>query len=134
MNYGEVSGVTQTVRNYGASVGMAVLGTILISQNVSNVEKTLAGFGVPAAKADQIAHSLSSSGGGSASSQFTQQAGSKAAEIFHAVQGDFGQSSRVVFFLMAGAMGVAALVALVGSAQRPPGRAPRRPARAARRP
>ena len=38
VNYGEVSGVTQTVRNYGASLGMAVLGTILISQNVSNVE------------------------------------------------------------------------------------------------
>jgi fucose permease len=114
VNYGEVSGVTQTVRNYGASVGMAVLGTILISQNVSNVEGTLTGFGVPASKADQLAHSLSGSGGGSASSQFTQQAGSKAAEIFHAVQGDFGQSSRVVFFVMAGAMGVAALVALVG--------------------
>ncbi len=114
VNYGEVSGVTQTVRNYGASLGMAVLGTILISRNVSNVEGTLAGFGVPASKADQIAHSLSGSGGGSASPEFAQQAGSKAAQIFHAVQGDFGQSSRVVFFVMAGAMAVAAVVALVG--------------------
>ena len=40
--------------------------------------------------------------------------GAKAAQIFHAVQGDFGQSSRVVFFVMAGAMAVAAVVALVG--------------------
>ena len=109
-----MSGVTQTVRNYGASLGMAVLGTILISRNVSNVEGTLAGFGVPASKADQIAHSLSGSGGGSASPEFAQQAGAKAAQIFHAVQGDFGQSSRVVFFVMAGAMAVAAVVALVG--------------------
>ena len=41
VNYGEVSGVTQTVRNYGASLGMAVLGTILISRNVANVESSL---------------------------------------------------------------------------------------------
>ncbi|MET0421357.1 MAG: MFS transporter, partial [Acidimicrobiia bacterium] len=114
VSYGEVSGVTQTVRNYGASLGMAVLGSILINQNVSNVEKTLAGFDVPTSKAEEIAHSLSGSGGGSPSAALTQQAGSKAEQIFTAVQHDFGQSSRVVFFLMAGAMAVAGLVALIG--------------------
>ena len=33
--YGEVTGVTQTVRNFGASLGMAVLGSIFASRNVS---------------------------------------------------------------------------------------------------
>lgn len=37
-SYGEVSGVTQTVRNNGASLGMAILGTILIDQTVSRTE------------------------------------------------------------------------------------------------
>jgi EmrB/QacA subfamily drug resistance transporter len=114
VSYGEVSGVTQTVRNFGASLGMAVLGTILISQNTSNVEETLAKFGVPVAKADEIAHSITGSGGGGASKSFTSQAGAKSAEIFKAVQGDFGASVRIVFFVMAGAMALAAVVALVG--------------------
>ena len=113
-SYGEVSGVTQTVRNYGASLGMAILGTILIQQTVSRTETSLTAFGVPTAEADEIAHSLTGSGGGSPSSGFAKQAGDKAAEIFAAVQKDFAQSVRLVFFVMAGAMAVAAVVALVG--------------------
>ena len=31
LSYGEATGVTQTVRNYGASLGFAILGTVLIS-------------------------------------------------------------------------------------------------------
>jgi len=114
VSYGEVSGVTQTVRNYGACLGMAVLGTILISQNTHNVEQSLGALGLPVAKADEIAHGLTSSGGGAASSGLTQAAGSKAQQVFTAVQSDFAQSSRIVFFAMAGAMAVAAVVALVG--------------------
>ena len=30
-NYSEVTGITQTVRNFGASLGLAVLGTILLA-------------------------------------------------------------------------------------------------------
>ncbi len=41
-SYGEATGITQTVRNYGASLGLAVLGTILITQNRVNIEGTQA--------------------------------------------------------------------------------------------
>ena len=40
-SYGEVTGITQTARNFGASLGLALLGTIFISQNKSNVESSL---------------------------------------------------------------------------------------------
>ena len=43
--YGEITGVTQTVRNFGASLGMAVLGSIFVSRNV------------PSARPSDIAHS-----------------------------------------------------------------------------
>jgi MFS family permease len=43
--YGEITGVTQTVRNLGASLGMAVLGSIFVSHNV------------PSARPSDIAHS-----------------------------------------------------------------------------
>ena len=38
-SYSEVTGITQTARNFGASLGLAVLGAILISRNDTNVTK-----------------------------------------------------------------------------------------------
>ena len=45
-----MTGLTQTVRNFGGSLGLAVLGSILITQNVSRVGTRSAG---PASPADQ---------------------------------------------------------------------------------
>ncbi len=36
-SYSEVTGLTQTARNFGASLGLAVLGAILVSQDQTNV-------------------------------------------------------------------------------------------------
>ena len=46
-SYSEVTGITQTARNFGASLGLAVLGTILISRNRANVATGLTKAGVP---------------------------------------------------------------------------------------
>jgi hypothetical protein len=113
-SYGEVSGITQTVRNYGSSLGLAVLGTILITQNRSNIEESLQGFGISTSKADAIAHSLTQSNGGQQGGGFADAAGKNAAKVFDAVRHDFAESSQVVFYVMAGALVVAAVVALVG--------------------
>jgi EmrB/QacA subfamily drug resistance transporter len=112
-SYGEATGITQTSRNFGSSLGLAILGTILISSNKSHIESSLGSFGIPKAKADQVADAMSQSGGGD-SGQFAQHAGAKAQQIFDAVQLDFAQASRVVFYCMAGAMLLAFFVALVG--------------------
>ena len=40
-NYSEVTGITQTVRNFGASLGLAILGAILIDRDKTNVAKAL---------------------------------------------------------------------------------------------
>jgi EmrB/QacA subfamily drug resistance transporter len=112
--YGAVTGVTQTVRNFGGSLGLAVLGSILITENVSRVERTLGKEGVPVAEADRIAHAISgaaqSSGGGAGGT-------SKAT---HAIQLDFAHSTQTVVYGMAAAMAVAFVVALVAM---PSGRA-----------
>jgi hypothetical protein len=108
------------VRNFGASVGMAVLGAILISQNTSHIASSLEGADLPPARAERIADAVSHSGGGSSGS-FSQRAGSRAKEIFGDVQHDFALSSRVVFYVMAGVMLVSFVVAL---AAMPPGRVP----------
>jgi len=118
--YGEATGITQTVRNFGASLGLAVLGTVLILQNKSNLESTLGEEGIPKAEADGIAESLTEAGGGNEAA-FAQSAGEKAKEIFSAVQYDFALSSRTVFYGMAIAMAIAFVVALIWM---PSGKAP----------
>jgi predicted MFS family arabinose efflux permease len=110
--YGEATGITQTVRNFGSSLGMAVLGTILILQNKSNLESTLGAQGVPKAQADRIADSISQ-GSAAGSEGFTEVAGVKAQQLFAAVQHDFALASRTVFYVMAGVMVLAFVVALI---------------------
>jgi MFS family permease len=112
-SYGEVTGVTQTVRNFGGSVGLAVLGTILLLDLKSRIESSLSAAGVPSEKADEIADSLSQSGGGSAHGGFGEHAGERAQEVFEQVQVDFAYSCRLVFYGMAVVMAIAFLVALV---------------------
>ena len=63
--YGEATGITQTVRNFGSSLGMAVLGTVLILQNKANLESTATAHGVPKAAADEIADAISQGSGAS---------------------------------------------------------------------
>jgi len=110
--YGEVTGITQTVRNFGSSLGLAVLGTILILRNKANIEETLGEAGAPKAVADRVAEALSGTGGGDAAA-FAQGAGDHA-HLFEAVQHDFAASTQTVFYVMAGIMAVAFVVALVG--------------------
>jgi fucose permease len=102
--YGEATGITQTVRNFGASIGLAILGTILIMQNKSNIESSLGALGVPKERADAVADALSQSGGGAAAGGFDDATGPAAQRAFEAVQTDFADATRTVFFIMAGIM------------------------------
>jgi EmrB/QacA subfamily drug resistance transporter len=86
--YGEATGITQTVRNYGASLGLAVLGTILTTVVQS---KLPAGASV---------------GGG-----LSEHA---SGPIPHFVQVAFADGTRVVLYIMCGVMGLACLIALRG--------------------
>ena len=112
-SYGEVTGITQTVRNYGSSLGLAVMGSLLISQNQSRTEDSLAQFDIPKAQADNIADSLTHSGGGD-SATFGEKAGRNAEQIFEAVQVDFAQATRTVFYVMAALMALAFVIAVIG--------------------
>jgi MFS family permease len=110
-SYGEVTGITQTVRNYGSSLGLAILGTIMVSVMRSRLTSSLIGQGVPAAQAHQEAARLSqvSVGGGGGGGS-----GGSTAAIPRFFQVDFADATRTVLYVMAGIMAVAGLVALRG--------------------
>jgi EmrB/QacA subfamily drug resistance transporter len=104
LSYGEATGITQTVRNYAASLGLAILGTILVSQFRSRVTTSLVGRGLTHARALAEATAISQSQGGSG--------GVGRIPLF--IKQDFAYATRSVFYVMAAIMAVAALVALLG--------------------
>jgi EmrB/QacA subfamily drug resistance transporter len=110
-SYGEATGITQTVRNFGASLGLAVLGTVLILQNKANIESSLGALGVPKERADAIADSISQ---GSGPPPGSEGGGERVQQIMSSVQQDFASSTQVVFYAMAGVLAVAFVVAWIG--------------------
>jgi EmrB/QacA subfamily drug resistance transporter len=104
LSYGEATGITQTVRNYAASLGLAILGTILVSQTRSHVTASLIAKGVPSGRAHTLASHLSQSQSGNGSN----------ASIPHFVRLDFAYATRSVLYTMAAIMAVGAVVAFLG--------------------
>jgi fucose permease len=102
LSYGEASGITQTVRNYAASLGLAILGSILVSQVRSHVTKSLIALGEPAARAHREASSIAQSRSGSTAS------------IPHFIRLDFAQATQTVLYVMAAIMAAAAIAGMIG--------------------
>jgi Major Facilitator Superfamily len=101
--YSEVTGITQTARNFGGSLGLAVLGAVLISRDKVNVTSALTKAGVPGAQADKIATQFGSGAGSSSGHPHA---------LVHSVQLAFAHSTQTVFYIMAGVMAATFLVAL----------------------
>ncbi len=104
LSYGEATGITQTVRNYAASMGLAILGTVLVTVMRHQVTSSLIGQGVPAGRASATAANLSQ----------TRSGGGGAGAIPHFIRLDFAHATQTVLYIMAAVMAAAAIVAFVG--------------------
>ena len=118
LSYGEATGITQTVRNYAASLGIAVLGTVLVTVLRSQLTTSLTAQGLPSAQAHAKAATLSQlTGGGGGQGGSGGRAGSKTAasgSIPHFFRLDFAHATQTVLYIMAAVMAVAAIVGFVG--------------------
>jgi EmrB/QacA subfamily drug resistance transporter len=103
-SYGEVTGITQTVRYFASSLGLAVLGTILIDRNKTHIVSVLTGQGVPHADAARVAATFSSSAGGTSQPVSAVGGGIDGAHVLQAIQNGVAHSSKTVFLVMAGVM------------------------------
>jgi len=102
LTYGEASGITQTVRTYAASLGIAILGTLLVNEMKTRTTQSLVALGEPHAQAAAQAEKLSQSQGGSGGT------------IPAFVRLDFAHATHTVLVVMGGVMIAAAAVALLG--------------------
>jgi hypothetical protein len=103
-SYGEATGITQTVRNYGASLGFAILGTVLITEFRSSITSSLVARGLPPQAASAQASKIAELQGGNGN----------VATIPLFIRADFAAATREVLYVMAAIMAVAGLVALRG--------------------
>jgi hypothetical protein len=101
-SYGEATGITQTVRNYGASLGFAILGTILITEFRSRITSSLVARGLPGPAASAEAAKIAQLQGGNGN----------VATIPPFIRADFAGATRDVIYVMAVIMAVAGLIAL----------------------
>jgi EmrB/QacA subfamily drug resistance transporter len=104
LSYGEATGITQTVRNFAASLGLAVLGTIQVSVFRSHLTTSLMAQHDPQAK--QKAAAIAQAGQGSGNG--------KAANIDQFIRLDFAHATQVVLYCMCGIMAFAGLIGLRG--------------------
>ena len=106
LSYGEATGITQTTRNFGASLGLAALGTLLSSSIRTRLSQSLVQAGLsPQAAAKAAAHA--------SQAQFGSANGaSAAAKRVAADAGAYGM--RSVLAAMAIIMAVSCVVALFG--------------------
>jgi EmrB/QacA subfamily drug resistance transporter len=102
LSYGEATGITQTVRNYSASLGLAILGTIQVTQMKSHLLTSLVAQGVPHDTARREASAIAQAHSGDVS------------KIPDFVRLDFAQTTHAVLLVMAGVMAAAAIVGFVG--------------------
>ena len=102
-SYGEATGITQTIRNYSASLGIAILGSLLVSRLHSRLVTSFVSQGLPRQQAELEASRISQSHQGTA-----------VGSIPHFIRLDFAYATRSVFQAMAGIMAAAAIVAIVG--------------------
>jgi EmrB/QacA subfamily drug resistance transporter len=102
-SYSEVTGITQTARNFGATLGLAIMGAVLISRNETNVTGALTKAGVPGGVAHRVASSFGTSPGGGGG-------GGQPHAIVHDVQLAFAHSTQTVFYVMAGIMAATFIV------------------------
>jgi EmrB/QacA subfamily drug resistance transporter len=110
--YGEVTGITQTVRNYASTLGIAVLGTALTSVFADRLAGSLTKLGVPASTARTIAHQAAL-GGGAPSGGASSGAGSAHSRaIAAAASHSFASGFAAVLVGMSIALGVSFLAAV----------------------
>ncbi|MFJ2950580.1 MFS transporter [Streptomyces sp. NPDC087226] len=114
-SYGEVTGITQTVRNYAASVGLAVFGTVLTHVTTDKVVHTLRSRGVPSDEARDVARQVTEAITGSGDTRVPEGGGAGATamrDTMAAVRMDYAEANQWVFYGMAIALGIAYLCAL----------------------
>jgi EmrB/QacA subfamily drug resistance transporter len=108
---GEASGILMTFRNLGSAIGLAVLGTLMITTMHNEIDEYLAGQGASQSEIEQVNDSLTASGAGD--SRVPDSSGKRGEEIYAQIKTDFSDAVQLVMYVMAGVMAVVFVISLI---------------------
>ena len=111
-SYGEVTAISQTMRNFGGALGIALLTTLVTDTLTSKLTDSFTKLGATAADAQATVNSISGANSGSAKA-LTSLPPALRTQFMDAVQTGYADSVARAFTGAAIAMGVVALLALL---------------------
>lgn len=118
-SYGEVSAITQTMKNFGGSIGIAVLVTLVTTQLTSNLSSSIIRLGGSADDARDTVNAVTGAGGDVSSDSLSGLPQRVQDEILSAVQADYANAAQWAFYGMAVAMAIVFVLALLYPRGRP---------------
>lgn len=112
-SYGEATAISQTAKNFGGALGLAVLATVLTTHLTTNLSTAFESFGASSAEAKTVANDISSGSQSSTESKQLAELPEKTQlELKEAVQESYAEATQPVFYGMSAAMAVVFLVGL----------------------
>ena len=115
-SYGEVTAISQSMKNFGGAVGVAVLTTLVTSQLTSRLTTSFERLGASKADADEAVNFIT--GASAKGSGLSKESASVQREFMRAVESDYAHAVQWAFYGMAAAMAVVLLLALFYPARR----------------
>ena len=108
--YGEVTAISQSMKNFGGAVGIAVLTTLVTNELTSKVTASFEKLGASAGDAAKAINDIN--GATSNGSGLSKESPSVQREFLHAVESDYAHAVQWAFYGMGAAMAVVVLLAL----------------------
>ncbi|RLP77479.1 MFS transporter [Mycetocola tolaasinivorans] len=116
--YGEVTGITQTLKNFGGALGMAVIASIVSGRLTTLLTDSLGRFGASPSDVQHVVNQVTGAGSGQASSLPSGIPAQAAKQILECVKLDYAHAAQWGFTAMAIAMGLLVVLALVSPRKR----------------
>ncbi|MFJ2645629.1 MFS transporter [Streptomyces sp. NPDC087420] len=108
-SYGEVSALTQTMKNFGGALGLAVFTTVVTQRLTSEVAVSIRRVGGTSQDTRQVVDAITSADGGAKTGGVPSAAREA---VLQALRSDYAHAAQVAFYGMALAMAVVAALAL----------------------
>lgn len=112
-SYGEATAISQTAKNFGGALGLAILATVLTTNLTTNLDDAFTKLGAPKADAELVANDISSDTSTPAESkEFSELPKQTQLQLNKAVQESYAKATQPVFYGMSAAMAVVFLLGL----------------------
>ncbi|MEO5950346.1 MAG: MFS transporter [Candidatus Saccharimonadales bacterium] len=113
--FGESTAISQTAKNFGGALGLALLATLLATQLNTNLVNSFTALGASASDAQSVAKDINSQAQGDKQNSSSESSLPKDVQdkFNNAVRDGYAESTKTVFYSMSGAMFIILILGLM---------------------